>query len=114
MNYITQYFRTAVAASSQRIINFKKEELCSISQEELTSGWIIKSPDRDFLWKNKEQQKEEDQEADKHITNAIIVLKTVLTNFEESARTENDLEEMTSIFFFSYKNYRTGTITAAR
>lgn len=96
---ITKYFRNAVAASSQGTIEYKNDEFCSVTLEELREGKLCKSS-INFLWK-----KEYDQDintVDEYMTevkNIIIALKTISTEFSESSRIENNVDEMTSIFF---------------
>lgn len=99
MQEITKYFRNAVAASSQGTHEYKDHEFCTISIEELKDGCIGEAA-FDFLWKDKhELVNDEDDESKKNIKHVIIALKTILTEFHDSEKTENNIEEMLSIFF---------------
>lgn len=99
MYKITEYFRNAVAASLQGTHEYKDNDFCTISFEEIRRGWIDKQA-YDFLWKKEhEQDVEVDNQSSGDIKNVIIALKTVVTEFEDGEKTENNIEEMTSIFF---------------
>lgn len=78
---------------------YKDNDFCTISFEEIRRGWIDKQA-YDFLWKKEhEQDVEVDNQSSGDIKNVIIALKTVVTEFEDGEKTENNIEEMTSIFF---------------
>lgn len=96
---ITKYFRNAVAASSQGTIEYKNYEFCSVTLDELREGKLCKSA-INFLWKKEyEQDINTVDESITEVKNIIIALKTISTEFSESSRIENHVDEMTSIFF---------------
>lgn len=96
---ITKYFRNAVAASSQGTIEYKNDEFCSVTLEELREGKLCKAAS-DFLWKKEsEHEINTADEATTKVKSIIIALKTISTEFSESSRKENNIEEMTSILF---------------
>lgn len=99
MKNITEYFRNAVAASSQGTHEYKDNDFCTISFEELEGGCVSEAT-FNFLWKDKvEQIADEDDETKNNIKHVIIALKTVVTEFEDGQKAENNIEEMLSIFF---------------
>lgn len=110
MKKITEYFRNALAASSQGTREYKDDEFCTISFNELKMGCIDKS-NLDFLWKDKrDADTAEDDESKKNIKNVIIALKTVATEFEDSKKIENNIEEMLSIFFLPVNVNKNGQL----
>lgn len=107
---ITKYFRNAVAASSQGTIEYKNDDFCTITLEELKCGKISESASV-FLWKKKyEQDIDTADESKTHIKNIIIELKTISTEFTDVARTESNIEEMTSVFFLPVNINRGGQL----
>lgn len=110
MKKITEYFRNALAASSQGTREYKDDEFCTISFKELKIGCIDKS-NLDFLWKDKhDADTAENDESKKNIKNVIIALKTVATEFEGSKKIENNIEEMLSIFFLPVNVNKSGQL----
>lgn len=110
MQKITEYFRNAVSASSQGTHEYKDNDFCTISIEELETGCIGKTT-FDFLWKDKhEQDIDADDESKENIKNVIIALKTVSTEFQDSEKTENNIQEMLSIFFLPVSINRSGQL----
>lgn len=102
MRQITEYFRNAVAANAQRTVDYRNEKFCDISLSEIQEG-KIQLQKISFLWKlNKSEVDEENYRKEKS-KDILIALKTVLTEFVDGIRIEEDLEEMTSILFMPAK-----------
>lgn len=106
MKNITKYFRNALAASTQNTISFKDGEFGSIMLQDLQSG-IIDAGKISFLWKNKWNTGKEEKEESKDI---ILAAKTIKTEFLSSVHENNDLDEMTCIFFVPAKVSMNGTL----
>lgn len=110
MKEITEYFRNVVAASSRVTLNYKDDNFCTISFEELKTG-CVSAATLEFLWINKQEvNADADHEEKKNIKNIMIALKTVATEFEESEKTENNIEEMLTIFFLPVRINRMGDL----
>ena len=99
MKSVTRYFRNAVAASMQGTVNYKKERFFVVTEGELLSGKL--SEENNFnIWK-KEYDAESDNDEEKlKIKNVIIALKTLATEFRDGGKMEDNIEEMTSFFFY--------------
>lgn len=89
MGSVTRYFRNAVAASTQGTIEYKKDHFFVVTEEELKRGRLSEK-NISNLWKREDNSKSK---------NAIIALKTLITEFKDGGKIENNIEEMTSFFF---------------
>lgn len=98
MKEITQYFRNAVLASTQRRIDYKSMQFETITRQEVETG-RIKSKTLGEIWKGIENK----ENGNEKYKNVIVVLKTVVTEFLEAGHIENNMEEMTSILFLPAK-----------
>lgn len=98
MRSVTKYFRNAVAASMQGVIDYKKESFFVVTIEELLSGKL--SEENNFnIWKMEYDSESNIDEEKIKIKNMIIALKTLSTEFQDGGKTEDNIEEMTSFFF---------------
>lgn len=97
MKEITQYFRNAVLASTQRKIDYKSMQFETITTQEVETG-TIKCETLAKIWQGIENKENDKEEKYKDV---IIALKTIATEFLEAGHIENDIEEMTSILFFT-------------
>lgn len=111
MQTITEYFRNAIAASSQGTHEYKDNDFCTITFHELETGSIEKST-VGFLWKDN-QEEDIDVDEESSIKNVIIALKTLATEYEDGERTENNIEEMTSILFLPVSIRKSGELILA-
>ena len=110
MQKITKYFRNAVAASSQGTHEYKDNDFRTISFKELEEGYIGDDT-LNFLWEDKKEQDIDTADESKgNIKNVMIALKTVSSEFEDSEKTENNIEEMLSIFFLPVSINRRGQL----
>lgn len=99
MKEITQYFRNAVLASTQRKIDYKSMQFETITTQEVETG-TIKCETLAKIWQGIENKENDKEEKYKDV---IIALKTIATEFLEAGHIENDIEEMTSILFLPAK-----------
>lgn len=107
---ITKYFRNAVAASSQGIIEYKDNDFYTITLGELQCGAISEAANM-FLWKIRHESDIDSVDESKiQIKNVIIALKTISTEFTDSLKTESNIEEMTSVFFIPVNINRSGKL----
>lgn len=101
MKQITRYFRNAVLASSQGVIDYKKEHFETIMWEEVKAG-KINNETLKAIWE-KVGDKEDDEKGKVQSKNVIIALKTIATEFLDGGYTDNTIEELTSILFLPAK-----------
>jgi len=97
---ITKYFRSAVAAQANMEIDFKADNYYIINSEELESGKI--NPDvcaNIFTEVRKSSFEDENGLKKKTLINVIICAKTIKTIFEANAKTQDEIEELTGVFY---------------
>ncbi|MCQ4636103.1 DEAD/DEAH box helicase [Anaerovorax odorimutans] len=114
MKQVTNYFRNAIAASTNGPIDYKKETFYTLTAGEVELGQLG-SDSMAFLRTTGQDEEVDVQEDDSNrkTKQAIIALKTVSTKFVASKKTETDLEEMTSILFLPVKVSRQGRLYPA-
>lgn len=98
MESVTRYFRNAVAASMQGTIDYKKENFFVVTAEELLCGKLSEE-NNSHIWKREDDSDSNTDEEKSKVKNAIIGLKTLASEFQDGEKTEDNIEEMTSIFF---------------
>lgn len=96
MKTITEYFRSALNASTKMSIEFKDNEFETIFYEDIENGQLDFDSIK-FLWKNNRENAEEEKE--KNVKSVILAVKNIATEFTEYTEKTNTLEEMTCIFF---------------
>lgn len=97
MENITSYFRNAITASSQSTIDYKDGKFITISWEEISGAQIRKEVINQLWSRNNSSEYEEENECVKK--SVVIALKTITTKFSNNKKTNEDIEEMTSILF---------------
>lgn len=98
MESVTRYFRNAVAASIQGTIDYKKDHFFVVTGEELLYGRL--SEQNSFnIWKKEHSSGSNVEEEKLKTKSVMIALKTLATEFQDGEKTEDNIEEMTSIFF---------------
>ncbi|WP_195469431.1 AAA domain-containing protein [Clostridium sp. D43t1_170807_H7] len=94
VNNITKYFRSALIAKNQAVIDFKnsdnKYEI--ITREEFYNGVINLNVIKKLVDNNKKNNKNDNIEV-------IIVPKTIKTHFENSRKINNNIDELTGILY---------------
>lgn len=93
MKAITEYFRNAVAASSQGTISYKDNYYSTTTYKQLQDSKLEKKV-IDKLVKSKKKSLEKVE-----LTPVIIALKTIQTEYKDAEKIESSLEEMTSVLF---------------
>lgn len=101
MKEITQYFRNAVLASSQGVIDYKSSPFETATWEEVAAG-KINDKTLNSIWEAM-KKKEEDGEREAKNKSVIITLKTIASEFLDGGNVENAIEELTSILFLPAK-----------
>lgn len=106
MKTITQYFRNAVLASLQGSICYRKNKFATVTWEEIKNGKLnLRSLDSIGLL---------GQEVDKNSGSSkkiIIALKTITTEFLDGDTLENNIDEMTSVFFMPAQVDKEGNLS---
>ncbi len=106
MKTITQYFRNAVLASLQGSICYRKNKFTTVTWEEIKNGKLtLRSLDSIGLL---------GQEVGKNSVSSkkiIIALKTIATEFLDGDTLENNIDEMTSVFFMPAQVDKEGNLS---
>lgn len=106
MRKITKYFRNAILASLQESINYSQNEFVTITWSEIESG-KISIQGLDILCSYDSEKDDAKEDLPK---NLVIALKTIATEYLEGGSVENNIDELTSIFFMPVKVYKDGTL----
>lgn len=101
MKKITQYFRNAVLASTQGVIDYKNNHFETITWAEVEAGQI-NNETLNSLWETIGNKDGHGERKSKSL-NVIIALKTIATEFLGGGYIENAIEELTSILFLPAK-----------
>lgn len=94
MNEITRYFRNAVASQTNRRCEYKKDGFRVISRGEIENG-LAGDIVVDFLFGHEEEENDEIIK----MKDVIIAFKTLENEYENGNKLDEDLEDITSIFF---------------
>lgn len=96
---MTKYLRSAVAAQANMTINFKVDSFHLLNPEELIQGKVntiackdIFSEAKKFSFDNKKEKKD-------YTISVIICAKTIKTIFEANEKTQNEIEELTGVYY---------------
>lgn len=103
VNDVTKYFRSALLAQNQGIIDFKNSELGFeiIKKNEFNNGIVS----LDTYKRLKSQQKDKNENNDD--LKVIIIPKTIKSKFLDSKRVNDNIEELTGIFYIpAILNYK--------
>ena len=95
MKSTTNYFRNALLAAQYPVIEYKDKVFETISWEEISNGCLME--EKAIRFRDDVTIKEEDNEKPKK--SVVIALKTVLTEYKDGGKINNDLEDLTSVFF---------------
>ncbi|ABR46459.1 putative DNA helicase [Alkaliphilus metalliredigens QYMF] len=104
MNYkteaITKYLRSAVAAQANMGIDFKKDEFHIIDKEDLIQGKIgLEVCQSIFAEASKSAFENENESNEKSFIKVIICAKAIKTIFEANEKTQDEIDELTGIFY---------------
>ncbi|MBS4536990.1 DNA helicase [Clostridium sp. D2Q-11] len=103
---MTAYFRSAIASQSNQAINFKEDNYCIFSSEELIDGKIHESIYQVLLEANKDNKCTDN-------IKVIIVAKTIKTIFDSQEKINSDLEDLTGIYYIPAILKEDGTLSYA-
>ena len=105
---ITKYFRSAVSAQANTGLEFKNEPFFIIEAAQLLEGRIqIETCERVFTEVNKSS---EDNKFKKTTINVIVSVKTVKTIYEANSKVQDDVDELTGLFFVPAKMDTNGNL----
>lgn len=103
---MTRYFRSAVAASSNMNIDFKKDNFYIITFNEIMQGRINPKECKKIFDEVKKKEKKKVSEI-----NIIISAKTIKTLFEANEKVQDDIDELTGIYFIPACLNKNGTLS---
>lgn len=97
---ITKYFRSAVAAQANMGIDFKVDNYYILSPQEMALGQINSTVCKSvFAEANKSTFDDENEAKKKSLVNVIICAKTIKTIFEANEKVQDEIEELTGIYY---------------
>lgn len=97
---ITKYFRSAVAAQANMELDFKSDYFSILNTSEVMQGQINPSACKDiFTEAKKDSSDHEKEEKKKDFINVIICVKTIKTIFEANEKVQDELDELTGIYY---------------
>lgn len=104
MNYktkeVTKYFRSAVAAQTNMGIDFKEDKYYIFPIEELMQGKINSAVCKNiFREAEKSTFDDENEPNKKSLIHVIICAKTIKTIFEANKKIQDEIEELTGVFY---------------
>ncbi|MBG9943669.1 AAA domain-containing protein [Brevibacillus formosus] len=107
---ITRYFRSVVAANTHTGIDFKVDPFYILNPVELINGQLEADVcNKIFLGGNKGFANEENK-SQKDTINVLICAKTVKTVFEAYVKIQEEIEELTGLFFIPAILHRDGKL----
>lgn len=97
---ITRYFRSAVAAQANMGIDFKADYFSILNPYEVMQGRINPSACKDIFEEAKKNSFDDGKEDKKKtLVNVIICAKTIKTIFEANEKVQDEIEELTGIYY---------------
>lgn len=97
---ITKYFRSAVAAQANMGIDFKVHTFYIIDPKEVVQGKINHTTCKSIFAEAKKSTFDDENEAKKKsLINVIICAKTIKTIFEANEKVQDEIEELTGIYY---------------
>ncbi|WP_282937631.1 AAA domain-containing protein [Paenibacillus sp. RC67] len=107
---ITKYFRSAVSAQANTGLEFKNEPFFIIEASQLLEGRIHSEIcEKVFIEANKGSNYEDDK-FKKTTINVIVSAKTVKTIYEANAKIQDDVDELTGLFFIPARMDNSGKL----
>lgn len=95
MKSATNYFRNALLTAQYPVIEYKDKVFETITWAEISKGYLTPENAKRF-WDDVAVNEEDNEKPKKSV---VIALKTVLTEYEDGGKINNDLEDLTSVFF---------------
>lgn len=95
MKTTTRYYRNALRATAQEVIDFREKEFAVVTQEEIEKGEISVEK----LTANLGIKWDSRRDKDEDVKPIIIAAKTIVLNYEYSQNTSNVVDELTSLLF---------------
>lgn len=106
---LTSYFRSTVAASVNRKIELKTLDYYDVEPAKLSEGKLD-----EYIFENLTRKEQEDRKKEKSkkrdSINVIIVLKTIKTIFDNQAKKDSSVEDLTGIYYMPAILKRDGTL----
>lgn len=97
---VTKYFRSAVAAQSNMGIDFKMDYFGMLSLNEVVQGRINPATCKEIIAEAKKNTFYDENGAKKKpLVNVIICAKTMKTIFEANEKIQDEIDELTGIFY---------------
>lgn len=91
----TRYYRNALKATTQEVIDFRKKDFAEVTKEDVEKGELSIENITASLGIKWDEKKDKDKDT-KQI---IIAAKTIGLNYDYSQNTSNDVDELTSLLF---------------
>ena len=95
----TNYFRSAVAAQANMGIDFKEDTFYILNPDELLLGKIKPNACHSIFEEAKKNTYDDEHEYNSKTLHVIICAKTIKTIFEANEKTEDEIQELTGIFY---------------
>ncbi|SEG75626.1 ATP-binding protein [Paenibacillus sp. UNC499MF] len=109
---ITRYFRSVIAAHTHSGINFKDDSFFILNPNELMKGQIDTNiSSKIFLEIEKKSVAREKNRTPLLKQNVLICAKAAKTDYEAFVKTQDEVEELTGLFFIPAVLDRKGTLT---
>lgn len=96
---LTNYFRSAVAVQANMGIDFKEDTFYILNPEELLLGKINPKVCFSIFEEAKKNPYDDEHEFNPKTLHVIICAKTIKTIFEANEKTQDEIEELTGIFY---------------
>lgn len=107
---ITKYFRSAVSAQANTGLDFKNEPFFIIEASQLLEGRIHSETCEKVFTEANKGSNYEDNKFKKTTINVIVSAKTVKTIYEANAKIQDDVDELTGLFFVPAKMDNNGKL----
>ncbi|AWB46067.1 DNA helicase [Paenibacillus sp. CAA11] len=104
---MTQYFRSAIAGALHLGIDFKNESFHILDPSILVDGQIsTETSAKIFAEASKKNKGQKSQEK----LNVVISAKTVKTNYKDFVKTQDEVDELTGVYFIPAILYKSGKL----
>lgn len=100
---ISKYMRNAVASYTNKKIDFKTDNYVNIPFEDLQRGRFSIDVFNTLMKKKSGDEEEFESNNQAKSFNVLISFKTIKTHFDGQERVENDMDELTGVYFIPAK-----------
>ncbi|ASJ52490.1 DNA helicase [Brevibacillus formosus] len=107
---ITRYFRSVVAANTHTGIDFKVDPFYILNPVELINGQLEADVSNKIFLEGNKGFANEENKSQKDTINVLISAKTVKTVFEAYVKIQEEIEELTGLFFIPAILHRDGKL----